>query len=75
MLPKIVKLVPVRKNGFILELQVPPPGESNAAVPNLASVRQNYEVPPAELPVQAANQPEAVVTAGQNFDLRNFFKR
>lgn len=53
----IQKVVPVKKNGFVLELQVPPPNKLQAQ-PNKAPIAQAptisvpQELPPQEIPVQ-----------------------
>lgn len=52
--PFIQKVVPVKKNGFVLELQVPPPGYLPQATN--VSQQQSQQVPPEMQPNLIAEQ-------------------
>ncbi len=73
----IQKVVPVRKNGYILELLVPPPGQHVSVVQTQAQTPVMVQAPP----VQVAQQPqeelplEAPAENNKSFSLRNLFMR
>jgi hypothetical protein len=74
-IPNIVKVVPVRKNGYILELQVPAPGQPVAnAYAQVGAPRSSVAAPANEMPQQAI-QEQIKEQETSNFNLRSFFKR